>query len=81
MTVTASSVVRNSEHKPQSSSPQCQVGLIRAPNIQLIGAEVGFQSNLWTGVISVAENEGTVNPILNELRFTSKANIYLQGWQ
>jgi len=46
-----------------------------------IGAEVGFHSNLWTGVISVAENEGTVNPILNELRFTSKANIYLQGWQ
>lgn len=42
---------------------------------------MGYHSNLWTGVISVAENEGTVNPILNELRFTSKANIYLQGWQ
>jgi hypothetical protein len=57
------------------------MGLTHAPNIQLIEAEVGFQSDLWTGIISVAENEGTVNPILNELCFTSKANIYLQGWQ
>ena len=42
---------------------------------------MGFHSNLWTGVISVAENEGNVSHILNELRFTSKANIYLQRWQ
>jgi hypothetical protein len=41
------------------------------------GAEVDFHSNLWTGVISLAENEGTINTILKELRFTSTANIYI----
>lgn len=45
------------------------------------GAQVCSYSNLWTAVITIAETLGTVNPTLNELRFTSRTNMYLQGWQ
>lgn len=81
MKETASSVERNSEHKPVTQS-----SMSGGPNSCIeystkIRAEVGFHSNLWTGVISVAENDGTLSHILNELCLTSKANIYLQGRQ